>query len=303
MSVNTYEVAVFGVNEAANIAACLSSIDHACEGTQSHVSVILNGSTDNSLNIIKTLSVSNCAVSVFSIPAADKANAINQFIHRLRREADPCFFVDAYVKIGKSSLSAMTLALQQTPHAVAASGIPITGRSAAATAENTMKGGVLSGQFYALRRGFLDRLVSMNINLPHQLYRGDGLIGSMAAHNLDAMGTPWDNERIIGVRQATFEITPLSPFKPADLKRQLRREIQQARGRLENQAIKSIIYTGGYTALPSNASEMIKTWLQSNSPPATSPKDQLLTRLALANLKTSLTDADQLLPRLVFESR
>ena len=265
--------------------------------------MILNGTTDESLNIIKALKFSNCLVSVFSIPTADKANAINQFIYGLRQDADLCIFVDAYVRIGKSSLSAMALALQQNLHAVAASGIPLTGRSAAATAESTMKGGVLNGQFYALRRTFLDALVSMNIKLPLQLYRGDGLIGSLAAHNLDAMGTDWDNGRIIGVRQATFEIAPLSPLKPADLRRQFRREIQQAKGRVENQAIKSIIYTSGYTALPANASAMVRTWIKTNRPTPKSLKDRLFLRLALANLNISITATEQLLPRLVFESR
>jgi glycosyltransferase involved in cell wall biosynthesis len=303
MSMGKYEIAVFGVNEASKIGACLSSIDQACQGTQSHVSVILNGTTDESVNIIKALKFSNCLVSVYSISIADKANAINQFIYGLHQDADVCFFVDAYVRIGKSSLSAMALALQKNSHAVAASGIPLTGRSATATAENTMKGGVLNGQFYALRRTFLDALISMNIKLPLQLYRGDGLIGSLAAHNLDAMGTNWDNGRIIGVRQATFEITPLSPLKPADLKRQFRREIQQARGRVENQAIKSIIYTSGYTALPANANEMIRTWIKTNTPAPKSLKDQLFLRLALANLKIPLIATNHLLPRLVFESR
>ncbi len=297
MSLGAYEIAVFGVNEAAKIASCLSSIDRACAGMSARVNVILNGTTDKSLDVIKAAKFENCSVSVFFIPFADKANAINQFIYHLRQPADPCFFIDAYVKIGPSSLSAMALALEQNPHAVAASGVPIAGRSAAATTKNTLNGGVLNGQFYALRQEFLDRIVAMNIKLPLQLYRGDGLLGSLAAHNLDAKGASWDNSRIIGVREATFEISPLSPFKPADLKRQFRREIHQSRGRLENQAIKSIIYADGYTALPENASAMVKAWLKSNQPAPQSLKDQVFMRLALADLNIRSIAPQQLLPQ------
>ena len=55
----------------------------------------------------------------------------------------------------------------------------------------------------------------------------------------------------------------------ADLKRQFRREIRQMRGRIENLAIQSIIYTAGYEALPANSFDMVNTYLAKHAPPKT----------------------------------
>jgi hypothetical protein len=121
--------------------------------------------------------------------------------------------------------------------------------------------------------------------LPLQLYRGDGLLGSMAAHNLNPIGTRWDNRRIIGVLDATFAINPLSIFRWSDVKRQFNREIRQARGHMENEAIKSIIYQQGYEALPENANDMIGTWVKSNSLHPKSLRERFFISMALRQIE------------------
>lgn len=281
------DVAIFAVNEASTIGACISSVDKACADHRAHISVLLNGTVDNSLDILKRLTLQHAAMTVYRFPVADKANAINHFLYMLRRDSDIHFCIDGYVTIGAGSLEAMRAALAAQPKAHVASSIQLAGRSAKSYAAEVLRGGAITGQLYALRREFIDRLIDKGLRLPLQIYRGDPLLGSMAAHDLDAIATTWDNARIIGVADGNFRITPLSPFRLADVKRQCRREIQQARGMMENEAIKSIIYSGNYAALPDNANAMLRNWLAGDSPRPRSMREAIFTKLALRQLARS----------------
>ena len=141
-----------------------------------------------------------------------------------------------------------------TRHAMASTGVCLNGRTMRLATRRTLEeGGVLHGQLHALRPDFLDRMVARGIRLPIGMYWGDGLMGSMAAHNLDAMGAPWDNRRIVGVAEAGYEIPQLSVRSPGDIRRQLRRKSRQMRGKLQNLALRDVIYRLGYEGLPANA--------------------------------------------------
>ena len=282
-----FDIAVFAVNEAATLGACIQSIDLACAGRKAHISVLLNGTTDSSVMILKALRLSHAGMTVYRFPVADKANAINHFLYQLRRNARVHIGVDAYTRISEGSFRAIADALDADRHALIASALPVSGRSATVVAANTMKGGIVNGQCYGLRADFVDRLVKAKYRLPLQIYRVDGLLGSMAAHDLDALNKTWENARLIGVAGASFALKPLSIFKWRDIRRQHKREIRQARGRMENAAIKSIIYTDGFDALPHNANDMLNCWLQTNRPSPRSVRETYFTRLAILHIVKS----------------
>jgi glycosyltransferase involved in cell wall biosynthesis len=266
-----WQVAVFCQNEGARIAACLASISKAIGSRRGLITVIVNGSTDDSETTARAASSSlRTPVEIFRIKQADKANAINCYFHdrALRADAELYFCVDAYATIGEDALAATAQRFAECPEAVVATGVAINGRTESRSMRETVEvGGVMHGQFYALQPDFVRRMVDGGIRLPIGLYRGDGLIGSMAAHNLDAIGQPWKNSRVIGVAGATFEIESLSMFRLRDLRRQFRRKVRQMRGRIENAAVKQIIYSRGYAALPTFADDMIRDYLGDHQPP------------------------------------
>ena len=276
-----FDIAVYAVNEAATIEACIRSIDSACAGRHGHIAVLLNGTTDESTSILAGTRLTHAALSVYLFPVADKANAINHFLYTLRQRATAHFGIDAYTMIGPTALQAIVEALASQPQALIASGVPVNGRSAKFQADSTLRGGAVDGRLYALRSSFVDRLVEARLQLPLQLYWGDGLLGSMAAHDLCPMRKHWDNSRLIGVPDATFSITPLSIFLWRDVRRHYKREIRQRVGRVQNEAIKTIIYTRGYEALPANANEMAATWLKANPLQPRSLRDRFFVRKAL----------------------
>ena len=166
-----------------------------------------------------------------------------------------------------------------------------------ATAAALTAGGRLNGPLHAFRADFLDRMVARGIRLPLGTYWGDGLLGSMVAHDLDPLANPWDNARMPTVAAATFEIKQLSPFSPDDIRRQFRREIRQMCGRIQNAAIGSIIYRAGYEGLPDNADDMIRSYLAANPPPAVPLSRLPFQWLAIRQSRRAVRpDPDRLVP-------
>jgi hypothetical protein len=135
-----FDVAVFAVNEASTIEACIASIDHACSRGRGHISVLLNGTSDGTATILEAMRLKHATMSVYFFSVADKSNAINHYFYNLRRDAAAHFGIDAYTRISAGSLQAMVEAFKAQPEAFIASGIPVNGRSAQAVREQTLKG-------------------------------------------------------------------------------------------------------------------------------------------------------------------
>ena len=296
-----WNVAVYCANEAARLKACLQSVTAALDGMAYRVTVIVNGSRDDSLAIARDFAHAEPNVEIFEIIQGDKSNAINAFYYQLRSPARFYAGVDGYVTVAAAAFQAMGQLLETDTHANAVSGVAMNGRTMSqATAQTLQTGGQLHGQLHALRAEFIDRMVARGIRLPVGLYRGDGLLGSMAAHNLDPVCTAWDNARIPGAAAAGYEIPVLSLVRGADWRRQFRRSIRQRRGVLENAAIKSIIYASGYEALPGDANVMIRRYLEQFGAPRPALQQMLFQYLALREVSRPGFDPAKLAPKSVF---
>lgn len=294
-------VVIFGANEAAAIGDCIRSVQANCTGRPVHLTVMLNGSRDASLAIVRQLPPAPLEISVFVIEAGDKANAINQYIHAVRPVSEIYYFLDAYVTLSPGALAAATEALRRDPHAHAVSGFPLNGRSAE-WFRQALQAGAINGNFHGVRSAFLDRLVSERLKLPVRIYRTDGLLGSIAAHDFDCLAKPWDPTRMIAADGATYRIRPLSPTRWRDVRRQFRREINQARGLLEIEALKSIIYDRGYAGLPADADHMINDWLAGHRYQPSSTRAKAFVPLALRQLRARRgASPESLEPRLAYQ--
>jgi hypothetical protein len=282
-----WNIAVFCRNERWSIARCIESLADASEGRRALITLLVNGSSDDSADLATAAARRlGAAMAVYTIRHGDKANAINQFFHRLREPAKTYFFVDAYVNTGPNALAAMETCLATRPHAIAATGVAVNGRTMIRHREETLNHGArLHGQLHALRPDFIDRLVARGLRLPIGLYYGDGLIGSMVMHDLDPIHIEWDPTRIAGSPEATYEIPVLSPFRPRDLRRQLQRKIRQMRGRLENLAIRSIVYGEGYEGLPRYADDMVMAFVTKHGRPRVPALDRPFQALALRQIQ------------------
>jgi len=280
-----WNVAIYCANEAEQLREAIETVAAALRQYRALITVIVNGSRDGSLEVARTAVRDGWPVEVFQIKAGDKSNAINQFIHALRSPARAYGAVDGYVSVGPCSFSAMQARLQADPHILAVTGNAGTGRTMhLAAPETLLTGGRLHGQLHALRPDFLDRMAARSIRLPVGLYRGDGLLGSMAAHNLAPLTEQWDSARLPGVVEATFAFQSLSPLKARSLQRLFHRKVRQMRGVIENAAIKEVIYKKGYEGLPGSADDMLRQHVAAHGVPRVAAVDRVFQRLALRQL-------------------
>jgi hypothetical protein len=266
MSVSTdlwrWSVSVYARNEGAGIAACVDAIAAAAKGVSTHLSIMLNGISDNSL-AVASAAAQSCGLpaDIYLIAFGDKSNAWNQFIYAVRPPAEVYFFVDGYARVDERALSELARRLDEKPEVSAAAAVPSTGASAARLRDIMVSQGGLHGSLFALRRSFVERLVDRDLRLPTGLYWGDGLIGAMVAHDLDACN-PWRISLCSVVPAATWRTTPLSIWRRRDLARYWHRMIRQARGRLENRAVKDLVARRGFGALPASARDLVLDWLR-----------------------------------------
>jgi hypothetical protein len=217
----------------------------------SRITIVVNGSSGSFVQEARRLKARYGGIlRVFEIPLGDMSNAWNQYVYSVNEDHAFHGFVDAYVRVKPDAIPLLVRALERNGRAVAASGVPSMGRQAATQAtEMKLRGGLMGG-LHVLRGSFVERIRAAGIRLPIGLDRGDGLIGSMAMHDLAPLETPFDKTLIEVVGDSTYEFDPLNPLNLADMKRYWRRRIRQARGRYENAYLKASIYTGGYNSLP-----------------------------------------------------
>ena len=277
-----WHVGVFCHNEAARIAACLDSIANAASGKAVITTIVCNGTTDGSAEVARQAAErAGLAYTIVGIAHGDKSNAINQFIYALDRPARFVCCVDAFVRVGPRTLQAFEDAYARYPAALILSSLALSGRTEPERTRRILEsGGETTGQLYAPRTGFLERIRRAGFRLPVDLYRGDGLLGGMAAHDLDPVANAWDNGRVVGVEDATYAFDPLT-LSPADLRRQIHRRVRQMRGRLENAGIRSMLANGGFGALPPQADGIIAWLLETSGVPPTAWLDRPFMALAI----------------------
>ncbi len=301
----SHAVAMFAANEAALLEPSLRALAAASPERGCDVSLVLNGTVDDSVTRLRAMALPPAMrLRVWLIPRADKANAINAYLHELLPAAPHHVLMDAYVRVEPGAFDALARRLADDPHPHMVCGVPRNGRSAAWMTRRVLAGGIANGNLYALRDDFVRSIADLGCRMPVGFYRGDSLLGSMAATDLDGVRHDWDPTRIAGVVEAGYHIRPLSPLRPGDIRRQLRREWNQTRGLVEMAAARDVLQRGGYGALPRTADELVRTWLEANPPPR--PKSLLhraMLPLVLRRLRGDPRQfaPDELRPTLVLE--
>lgn len=301
-----WSVVIFARDEAASLGRCFEALSAALAGARAEVTLVLNGTSDGSEAVAPGLMrAAGLRGRVWSIPHADKSNAINQYLHRLRPAAEMHVFLDAYAAVKPDALRRLAARMAAEPLARAVAAVPSSGRSAAALRAGMLQLPGLHGSLFALRGSFVERIAAAGLRLPVGLYRGDGLIGSFAMHDLDPVSSPWRPPHIAVEGEATWLLRPLRPWHPADLRRQFRRLVQQGRGRLESAAIRATIYPGklgrgGFDSIPASGEQLILNFLAATPEAVPDPLRDPFGAIALRRIRRAVPPAAEALePRLV----
>jgi len=255
-----WPVMVLAYNEDRHIAACLDSIFAADPDRRFEVFVMANGCTDRTEEIVRQYGRRRPEVHLVSIALGDKCNAWNVFIHETVPALCPgreiYFFMDGDARAVLGSFTAMARALQENPHAHAASAVPMSGRNAARDRQEILDDHGLVANLYSLRGGFVDRLRALSMRIPLKLEGDDGLIGALVKWDLAPERNGFDPQRIVPCADAAFEFESMSPARPADWKMYWKRTVRYGRRRYEFQLLARVLKTHGIAALPRDITEL-----------------------------------------------
>ena len=182
-------VVVFAYNEEKRIRAALESLDACGAEAELLVHVLINGCTDRTEEVVRAFQPTATKVVPVVIARGDKANAWNDYTHRLApNSAVMHVFTDGDMQVRRGSIAAFLRRFEEEPHANGCAGLPVTGRSRVAFRDKLVRRHEMAGNLYAVRAGCLAEFRRLGIRLPFGLFGEDGLVTTLIKYDLDLRG-------------------------------------------------------------------------------------------------------------------
>lgn len=255
-------IAILAHNEEDRIARCLASLLPLATGDRLHV--IVNGSTDRTAEIARSVAAGHDGVTVHDWAQGGKSRSWSRFVHEELDELFPVHvFVDGDAEVAPGSIEALAAAIAADASVNAAAGVPGNGRRARAYQTSIAAEHGLFGDLYALSGPFLARMRDGGIRLPDDCIGDDGLIGALAKIDLGTLAD-WREQRVATAADARFLCDPVSFGSPASWRLQYRRMINYSQRHFQNRLITTILESGGAAALPRQLSPLyadaLKGW-------------------------------------------
>lgn len=203
---------------------------------------------------------------LWSILLGDKAHALNEYLHRIWPTGSAALIVDGYVRVHTDTLALLAAALDASPDALAATGVPGSGRSAGRLRTQMLAEGGLHGNCFLLGEAALQALRDMAFRLPLGLYRTDSTLGAALSFGLDPARHDWQPLRFIRIEpNARWDVDAKPWWRPSELRAHWRRRQRQAAGALENRAVRYLYAERRLppASLPGTVADLVLGW-QSN---------------------------------------
>src|SRR5262245_7042038 len=259
MGTGGWPIAVFAHNERDRIKRCLDSLFEGGLGRDLAIHVLVNGCTDDTESVVRGYAATSPAVTAHSIEIGDKANAWNVFVHEIAPEAAVHFFVDGDVRILPGSLLALRRALDASPHALAASALPDSGRNSGRWMDAVLHEHGLTGNCYALRGAFVRRMQGRATRLPVGLIGEDSWVGALAKADVDGT-SGWDQNRIEVCLDARFHYESLRWYSPADLRLYWRRRFRYAQRTWQTLLLRHHWAKTGTCEMPAHIEDLYRSY-------------------------------------------
>jgi hypothetical protein len=236
-------VCVFAGQDDRRLAASLSALGSASGDLQCEYTIMADPGSALST------AVSGPAFRVFSLPIADRANAWNDYAHRLAPAADAHIFLDASVSPCGGAFVELVSALRSSPNALAATALAAAGRTRRRWARRTIVECGLNGQLYALSDDCLKEFRARGIFLPIGLIGDEGFIAYVLRTRFT--GGPDDSARdsIVAATNAHFEFTSI-PCSLQGVKAYHAQLLRFAQRRLQNELLYPLLKEKGIEAAP-----------------------------------------------------
>lgn len=256
-----WSMAVFAHNEARRIEAALHAIARAAGGHAIDVFVLANGCTDATADRVRACAGVLSHLSLVEIDLGDKANAWNVYVHDLltperMAEVETHYFTDGDVTLEAEALPRLADALREVPTAMAAGGLPATGRDRDAWRERMVRHGSLAGNLYALRGAFVRQVRDRRLRIPVGLFGEDRFVSWLVGTRLGNPPASDDETQCVFHGTAEFSFRSLSPLRPGDYRIYLRRKWRYARRALQHEMLMPLLLRTGLEAMPAHVHEL-----------------------------------------------
>lgn len=307
-----WAIVVFAARESPAVLMQTIQAAARASGKRAHIDVLVNGNPPLAQTIAADLSAqeqaanTGQAVRVWSLAQGDKANTWNQYFHHVWNCEEISFFIDGYVRLNRDAVELLGDAVSASPGVLGGTGMPSMGGTAVALRAEMAKHGGFHGNFCCIRGEVIKQIRQRGIALPFGLYRVDSLVGSLLSFGLHPESNSWGKNRILVHPTASWQTDHRHWWRPSDVRAQVKRVFRQARGLLENQAVKDLFVVQRIRAeeLPATAAMLVSQWLE-RSPDHASKilNGNVLAKRALADLQASANGgADGLPPTLISSS-
>ncbi|MGE0408204.1 MAG: glycosyltransferase [Amphiplicatus sp.] len=245
----TWSICIFAHNEERCLPRCIEAIDAAAAGGDYVVHIMENGSKDQTALLARALAAADDRIKLHRLPIADKANAWNDYVHRLAGPADMHVFLDGDVVPWRGAFKALSLAFEASKLAYAAAALPNCGRSRRRWTAKLFHERCIAGNLYALSGKALDLFRLRDIRLPVGMIGEDGLLSYILLTDLKGGPDDWHKERIAVATGAFFEFDSLG-FNPRDLALYRRRLSRYSLRHFQDEILYAVLKEGGLGAMP-----------------------------------------------------
>ena len=206
----------------------------------------------------------NKRIRIWAIKTGDKANAWNQYFHKIWSGEELAFFSDGYVSLQENSIGLLSEAVLENEQALGGTGVPTTGQTARHLAKKMLGEGGFHGNFCCVRGSAIAEIRQRNFRIPLGLYRTDSLLGAVLTFGFDPAKNTWNPRRIHVHPQATWITPPKHWWRYQEWMAFTKRRIRQAKGILENAAIRD--HLAGRKQPPETlqktATELVNEWMK-----------------------------------------
>ena len=180
-------LAIFAHNEADVIAQTIDALEGAGFGKDDHAYILINGCSDNTLQIVEDIAQEDQRIHPVNIEFGDKCNAWDVYVDQLAPdEAEMHIFMDGDVSPSENAFHEMREAIQKHPKTLAVSTLPRGGRKSKLWAKQIIKNHGMPGNLYGVPKETFKKLRDIPIRLPVGLVGDDPLLRFLFLRNLES---------------------------------------------------------------------------------------------------------------------
>jgi hypothetical protein len=261
---SVWAVVVFASRESVEeLVATMDSIHAKLPPKVGKIEIFINGNSGLAREFLVWLNQSShTSVRLWSIDVGDKANAWNQYFHTVWSGEELVFFMDGYVRVNSNALDSLGSLVMNDAVALGGTGVPTVGRTAAASARIMLRDGGFHGNLCCMKGSAVSEMKARDLRLPSFMYRVDSLVGSLLHFAFDSRVNKWDVRRVLVDGNASWTTEPKHWWRWRDVVSKCKRSVRQARGLVENAAIKAHLVTrkDSVETLPRQAHELLRSW-------------------------------------------